>query len=599
MTPENSKLQSKPLPSGATIGILGGGQLGRMSAIAAACLGYKTVIFTPEKDSPASQVCHKTIVADYLDKEALSDFANLCDVITIEFENIPVESLQFLENKVIVRPSSNVLYITQHRLREKTFLNKHNYPIVPFMEIFDKASLSAVKETMIFPVVLKTAGFGYDGKGQRIVKQASDLEHAWKELGSGACVVEQFIDLKTEISVVTARSISGQIKSFCATENKHVNHILDTTLAPAQIASTITEQARKVAENITQALEIEGLLCTEFFIDKNGKLYVNELAPRPHNSGHFSMDACTTSQFEQHIRAVAGLELNETNMHKPACMVNLLGDLWQTCEPDFSSLAGIEDVHLHLYGKTEARPGRKMGHINALADTIDHAEEKARQARDLLTKILCLLAVFWLTAFHNGSLCLAAEKGKKLLAIVGFDPPTNIETDDSIGFRIRSGATDAPLMKSLRSLNEELNIAVYKDLEALYPGKILSRQDISQVDYENTLTISTKAAPSYYANFAKQHSCPYLLTGTINDIKFEGGYLRGDLYRLTCSATLIDGATGNRIWRSTPITVKERYKTSGNAQLLDYFQGKLIPEAAHTLSKKISEELSKREKTSK
>lgn len=368
---------------GATIGILGSGQLGRMLAMAAKRMGYGVHIFSPDQNTPAGQVADRETSAAYTDIEALQAFGRSVDVVTIEFENIPVSALEALQAIVPVYPQPHVLHHTQHRLREKRFLQSHGIPVVPFAAVETTEDLQAALDLLTFPVVLKTAGFGYDGKGQARVNNAAEAEAAWAQLQAEqpgcACILEEFIDLDREISVIVART-NQRVALYPPVENRHQNHILDLTLAPAEIPPDLESQALAVSRQIAEAFDLRGLLCVEFFISKSGKLLVNELAPRPHNSGHYSIEASVCSQFEQQLRAVCGLPLGDTSLRQPAVMKNLLGDCWQGGEPDWASALEIPGVYLHLYGKADPRPGRKMGHLTAIAESRDAAVEKAEAA---------------------------------------------------------------------------------------------------------------------------------------------------------------------------------------------------------------------------
>lgn len=379
--------RTPPILPGKTLGVLGGGQLGRMFAIAAMQMGYRVIGYTNEPNSPISQVCAHMVHASYEDIDALSEFGRAVHVVTIEFENIPVSALHELDKVTLVRPGPNVLHVTQNRLREKTFLAGKRYPIASFFEVKSAEELREAIRKLGLPAVLKTAGFGYDGKGQRLIKSEGDIDSVWKSLGTDQAIVEQFVEFEREISVIGARSQSGDFVAYGPIENEHRNHILDISLAPARINWTLAEEAIDMTRSIMDALEVVGLLCVEFFVTSEETLLVNELAPRPHNSGHYSIEACPTSQFEQQVRTVTGLPLGTTETERGSAMVNLLGDLWQDGEPDWASAVALPDVHLHLYGKQEPRPGRKMGHITACARWADEAVERAKSARDLLSRV--------------------------------------------------------------------------------------------------------------------------------------------------------------------------------------------------------------------
>lgn len=371
---------------GSTLGILGSGQLGRMLALTAKRLGYQVHVFSPDENTPAGSVADLEITASYNDFEALKRFAEGVDVVTIEFENIPVEALKALQADVPVYPQPAVLETTQHRLREKQFLSALGIPVVPFQAINTPAELEAALKTIGYPAVLKTAGFGYDGKGQSRVESESQALQAYQSFAGQPCVLERFIQLEREISVIAARSDTGTFKAYRPVENRHLNHILDLTLAPADLPALLEAQAIQHTQTIMDALNMRGMLCVEFFITRHGQLLVNELAPRPHNSGHYSIEAAICDQFEQQLRVVCGLPLGDPTLRQPAAMVNLLGDLWQAAEPDWVSSFQQSGVYLHLYGKKEARPARKMGHLTALGQTAEQAAERAIQAREQLQR---------------------------------------------------------------------------------------------------------------------------------------------------------------------------------------------------------------------
>ncbi len=352
-----------PLAPNATIGIIGGGQLGRMSAMAAARLGYRCHILTPEEDSPAGQVANTVTIAEYEDQQALRTFAAAVDVITFEFENVSADGLSLLEHLKPVRPSPEVLRISQYRIAEKTFVNQTGIATAPWRAIATAAELEAAIAVIGLPAVLKTTRFGYDGKGQILLHDLEDAARAFVELSPGPLVLEGFVDFAHEISVIVARGEDGVMTAFDAVENRHRDHILDLTLAPAPIPEATAAEAQRIARRIAEGLGLVGLLAVEMFVDARGKVLVNELAPRPHNSGHWTIDACSVSQFELHIRAVAGLPLHPATRHSDAVMKNLVGReeaaLWPT-------ILATQGLIPHLYGKAEARPGRKMGHVTRL-----------------------------------------------------------------------------------------------------------------------------------------------------------------------------------------------------------------------------------------
>ena len=372
------------IPPGAALGVLGSGQLGRMFAIAARRMGYRVHTFSPEDDTPTGQVADVEVTAGYDDLDALRAFARHVDVVTFEFENVPIEAIEAIEAIAPVRPSGLALHTAQQRAREKTFLGDRGFPTAPFARAATLDELWDAVARIGTPAVIKTAAFGYDGKGQHKVTTPADVEHVWTAIGQREAVVEKFISLQTEISVVAARGLNGDIAEYAPFENRHRNHILDLTTIPAAIAPAIAQKAIEVTRAILLELQYVGVLCVEFFVSTDGELLVNELAPRPHNSGHLTFDATVTSQFEQQVRAICGLPLGSTELLRPAAMANLLGDLWSDGEPNWAALFRYPDVKLHLYGKTEARPGRKMGHITAMGRTVDEAQDRVLAARDAL-----------------------------------------------------------------------------------------------------------------------------------------------------------------------------------------------------------------------
>ena len=371
---------------GATIGVLGSGQLGRMFAIAARRMGYRVHTYSPDDDTPTGQVADRELRGAYDDLDAVRDFARNVNLVTFEFENIPAQTAAAAAEMAPVRPSGEVLYVTQHRLREKTYLSDYGFPVVPFVPVRSSEELRAALDRLGTPAVLKTAGWGYDGKGQCKLSSQNDADRAWQTLGGGEAVLEAFVDFECEVSVVGARGLDGTTVDYGAVRNTHANHILDVTLAPSGIEPRIAAQAREIAAAVLRQLDVVGVLCVEFFVTRDGRLLINELAPRPHNSGHFTVDACVTSQFEQQLRAICGLALGSTELLRPAAMANLLGDLWNDGPPNWPAACRFPQVKLHLYGKETARPGRKMGHLTALADTADEARRLVPAARAALTQ---------------------------------------------------------------------------------------------------------------------------------------------------------------------------------------------------------------------
>ena len=357
------------LAPGATIGILGGGQLGRMIALAAARLGYRVHIFADEADSPAAQVCNRATVADFADMAALDGFAAAVDVATIEFENVPASAVYRVAARKPVRPRPEILEITQDRLREKDFLRSIGIATTEYRAVRDAAALERAMRDFGAPAVLKTVRMGYDGKGQVTLRPKTKSEpetkseEAWRQMGGAFGILEEFVDFACEISVIVARSADGVCATYPPVENRHTNHILDTTIAPARISAELVQRAEVIARHVAEKLDLVGLLAVEMFVTRGGEILVNELAPRPHNSGHWTIDACMTSQFEQLVRAICGLPLGSVARHSDAVMKNLLGEdvaRWREALQD-------PCAKLHLYGKSEVQPGRKMGHVTRLS----------------------------------------------------------------------------------------------------------------------------------------------------------------------------------------------------------------------------------------
>ncbi|MDZ4735208.1 MAG: 5-(carboxyamino)imidazole ribonucleotide synthase [Rhodospirillaceae bacterium] len=355
--------QGQRIAPGGTIGILGGGQLGRMTAMAAARLGYRSHIFCPERDTPASHVAAATTVAAYEDRIALDTFADAVDVVTIEFENVPSTSAEYLATLKPFRPSPRVLEITQDRLKEKDYLVSINVPTTKYMEVARADGLERAVRNIGRPSVLKTVRLGYDGKGQVAIGTDTDLKDAWKRMGGNLGILEGYVDFALEISVIVARDLDGNVVAYPPVENIHRNHILDATIVPARIESAVMMKAEAIARHIAEQIGLLGLLAVEMFVTAKGEVLVNELAPRPHNSGHWTIDACMTSQFEQFVRAVCGLPLGAIDRHSNAVMKNLIGDEVDTWREIIAEPA----AKLHLYGKKESRPGRKMGHVTRLS----------------------------------------------------------------------------------------------------------------------------------------------------------------------------------------------------------------------------------------
>jgi 5-(carboxyamino)imidazole ribonucleotide synthase len=370
---------------GSTIGVLGSGQLGRMFAISARRMGYRVHTYSPDRDSPTGQIADVEIDAPYEDLDRVRQFASAVDAVTFEFENVPTETAEAAAQCALVRPAGEVLHTTQHRLREKTFLRKHGFPVTRFEPIREAADLCRVVPDF-GPAILKTAGFGYDGKGQYRVNSLAEAEAAWDAMGRQEAVLEAVVDFEAELSVIGVRGADGACVFYAPSCNHHAAGILDVSFTPAPFGPHVVKNATAITLGILEQLDVTGVLCVEFFLTRDDDLLVNEVAPRPHNSGHLTIDACVTSQFEQQLRAVCGLPLGSTEMPRPAAMANLLGDVWSRGEPDWLAALSLPDVKLHLYGKLEPRPGRKMGHLTAIAPTARHAEHLVRTARDLAAR---------------------------------------------------------------------------------------------------------------------------------------------------------------------------------------------------------------------
>lgn len=370
---------------GATLGVLGGGQLGRMFALAARRMGYGVAVFAPEADPPAGHVASRHVRAPFDDLDAIADFASGVSVVTFEFENVPSASAAAAERLAPTRPAGSLLHTTQQRRREKEALRAAGVPVATFGVVESEGDLASALAKTGVPAILKTAAWGYDGKGQVRITREEDALAAWGELERSPCVLEAVVEFEREISVMGARGVDGSIALYDPTENDHANHILDVSVAPAGIAPRTANAAHEITRTLLEAWEVVGILCVEMFQLPNGDLLVNEVAPRPHNSGHLTIEAHATSQFEQQVRAVCGLPLGSTELRAPAAMANLLGDVWAGGEPDWAAALAVPGVALHLYGKAEARPGRKMGHLTALGETAAEARERVLRARGALT----------------------------------------------------------------------------------------------------------------------------------------------------------------------------------------------------------------------
>ena len=370
---------------GATLGMLGGGQLGRLFTIAARTMGYHVIVLDPDPDSPAGALASEHLRADYQDAAALDHLARACAAVTTEFENVPAATLERLARRCMVRPGARAVAITQDRIHEKNFLRDHGFATAPFAVVRSEQDLLDGLETIGTPALLKVSRFGYDGKGQATVRNAREALAAWNAMKREPCVLERRMALDTEVSVVLARGIDNAVAVYPVGENVHVNGILDLSVVPARVSVARARAAQAAARRIAARLEYVGVLAVEFFIS-GGKLLVNEIAPRPHNSGHYSIDACVTSQFEQQVRALCGLPLGDTRLLSPAAMVNLLGDLWAHGAPRWERVLESPRAKLHLYGKRAARPGRKMGHYTCLATTPSKARTEALELRRSLAR---------------------------------------------------------------------------------------------------------------------------------------------------------------------------------------------------------------------
>jgi len=367
---------------GQSIGMLGGGQLGRMTGQAARSLGYGFVVYEPSAHCPAGHVADLEINAPYSDPESIDDFIDAVDVVSFEFENVDAFALDRIGQSRPIHPSPNALRICQHREREKHFLKKRGFPHSPFMTVTGPDELARAVQEIGTPSVLKTATFGYDGKGQqKISDRQADWAQIWRKFGGNRAVLEGWMDFAQEISVMVANGANGQSAAFPVAENIHTNHILDYSIVPARIEPSLAAQAETLARDVASALKIVGLLGVEMFVMRDGSLIINEMAPRPHNSGHYTIDACVTSQFEQFVRAFCGLPLGSTRLLSPVAMVNILGDAWQEGPPAFEKILRHPEAKLHLYGKADSRVGRKMGHFCVLDESADAAYQTAKQLK--------------------------------------------------------------------------------------------------------------------------------------------------------------------------------------------------------------------------
>jgi 5-(carboxyamino)imidazole ribonucleotide synthase len=370
----------------ATLGMLGGGQLGRFFVTAAHEMGFKVWVLDPDRNSPAGQIAERHFCVDYADYAALDEFANGCAAITTEFENVPADTLDYLAKFVPVRPSAAAVSVCQNRIVEKSFLRDNGFPHGPFIAVHQESDLKNAPPEL-FPAILKVARFGYDGKGQATVNNREEALIAFGHFKGEHCVLEQRLPLDYEVSVVLARDEQGKVACFPTGENQHTRGILDVSIVPARTTGCVRSDAEDIAARIADKLGYIGTMGVEFFISR-GRLIVNEMAPRPHNSGHYTIDACITNQFEQQVRALCGLPLGEARAHSTSVMVNLLGDLWYDGEhyrePDWSVLHAVPNLKLHLYGKHHARPGRKMGHFTVIGEQAEAVQKAALAARSAI-----------------------------------------------------------------------------------------------------------------------------------------------------------------------------------------------------------------------
>lgn len=373
---------NKTLPP-AMLGMLGGGQLGRFFVIAAHEMGYRVTVLDPDKNSPAGKIADVHLCADYADTTALQTMAHTCQAVTTEFENVPAKTLEILAQSVTVRPSADSVAIAQHRVAEKNFIKQAGLPVAPFVVINQATDLPKEGDA-IYPAILKVARFGYDGKGQARVANLAEAQTAFAAFKQEVCILEQMLPLDMEVSVVLARDAQGKMQAFPTAENSHLNGILDTSIVPARCSEVLKARAQELAKNLAEKLDYVGVLGVEFFVVGN-QLLVNEIAPRPHNSGHYTLDACVTNQFEQQVRVLAGLPLGDTHLHSPAVMVNILGDSWvNSAEPAWDKALAHAGLKLHLYGKHEPRRARKMGHFTVVGQNQDTVLNQARIARSEL-----------------------------------------------------------------------------------------------------------------------------------------------------------------------------------------------------------------------
>jgi 5-(carboxyamino)imidazole ribonucleotide synthase len=371
---------------GATVGVLGGGQLGRMFTLRARSMGYRVIVLDPDPESPAGAVADGQIRKPYDDERGLTELADRCAAVTTEFENVPAVALQHLSRSSLVRPPGEAVATAQDRIAEKTFFRSRGFGTAEFRPVHNKAELLAALGQVPLPALLKTSRLGYDGKGQAVVSNRDDALRTFEQFGQVPCILEQQVTLERELSIILARGADGDTALFPVAENRHRDGILETSIVPARIDGKLATEARELASAAAKALNYVGVLALELFVTSEQQLLVNEMAPRPHNSGHYTLDACSVDQFEQQLRTLCGLPLGRPWLLSPVVMINLLGDLWSGGEPRWEEALRHPGVRLHLYGKAEARPGRKMGHLNCLASDVDHALTTAVEARDALRR---------------------------------------------------------------------------------------------------------------------------------------------------------------------------------------------------------------------
>ncbi|WP_397571545.1 5-(carboxyamino)imidazole ribonucleotide synthase [Schlesneria sp. T3-172] len=375
---------TNPILPGATLGMLGSGQLGRMFTIAARRLGYRVHVLSPDTETPTGQVADVEVRCDYQDLDRVAEFARGVSVVSFEFENVPSETTEVCRKYCPVRPDGSVLHTSQNRYREKSALKEAGLPVTPFTLVRSLEELEAAAKQQGLPGVFKTADWGYDGKGQVVVRSEDELPAAWAKLNAPQAILEKFIDFEGELSVVAARGLDGQFVSYGPIGNVHSNHILDISVCPLLVPGSVAADAIEITRAVLDRLNVVGVMCVEFFLTKNQQLLINETAPRPHNSGHLTIDAHVTCQFEQQVRAICGLPLGSGELRSPSAMANLLGDVWDSGEPNWTAALRHPNLKLHLYGKQDPRPGRKMGHLTVLAPTVHEAEQTAKQARAAL-----------------------------------------------------------------------------------------------------------------------------------------------------------------------------------------------------------------------